>query len=130
MPLARVYKTRWFTRWARREGLRDSLLCAAVEEIEDGLVEASLGGRLFKKRIAQPGRGKRGGFRTIVVLQHRRAAFFVYGFAKNARDNIRADELEALRKLAREMTSYDEKTLARVLESGAVIEVVCNAEAK
>jgi len=46
-----IYKTRWFARWARKEGLGDKPLCQAVEEMLAGLVEADLGGNLFKKRI-------------------------------------------------------------------------------
>lgn len=62
-----IYKTRWFDRWARKEGLNDLNLCAAVNEMAVGLYEADLGGGLFKKRIARPGKGKRGGFRTLVA---------------------------------------------------------------
>ena len=79
-----IYKTRWFARWARKEGLGDKPLCQAVEEMRAGLVEADLGGNLFKKRIARPGRGKSGGFRTIVVTNFQSRWFFVYGFAKNS----------------------------------------------
>ena len=62
-----IYRTRLFSRWARRQGIRDSMLCQAVREIREGLYEADLGGNLLKKRIARPGQGKSGGFRTIVA---------------------------------------------------------------
>ena len=39
-----VYKTRWFDRWARKEGMTTSGLCVAVREMTSGLVEADLGG--------------------------------------------------------------------------------------
>ncbi|MCC5651332.1 type II toxin-antitoxin system RelE/ParE family toxin [Nostoc sp. XA013] len=45
-----IYKTRWFDRWARKEGLNELSLCAAVNEMTAGLYEADLGGGLFKKR--------------------------------------------------------------------------------
>ena len=35
-----VYKTRWFDRWARKEGLAVSSLCAAVHEIDKDETEA------------------------------------------------------------------------------------------
>ncbi len=47
-----IYKTRWFDRWACKEGLNDLSLCTAVNEMTAGLYEADLGGGLFKKRIA------------------------------------------------------------------------------
>ena len=52
-----VYKTRWFDRWARTEGLTEASLCAAEHEITHGLIDADLGGGLGKKRIARPGQG-------------------------------------------------------------------------
>jgi hypothetical protein len=62
-----IFKTRHFARWARKTGLVDSLLKAAVLEIQCGLLEADPGGGIVKKRIALPGRGKRGSTRTLLV---------------------------------------------------------------
>jgi hypothetical protein len=62
-----IYKTRWFERWARKQGLTTPSLCAAVSEMKAGLYEADLGGGLLKKRVARPGQGKRGGFRILVA---------------------------------------------------------------
>lgn len=53
-----IYTTRWFERWARKQGLTAASLCAAVREMQAGLVDADLGGGLFKKRIGRPGREK------------------------------------------------------------------------
>ena len=46
--------------------IADDVLCAAVEEMASGLVDADLGGHVYKKRVPVPGRGKRGGARTII----------------------------------------------------------------
>jgi hypothetical protein len=54
-----VLKNRPFARWAKREQLTHKSLCAAVREIRNGLVDARLGGFLFKKRIAKDHKGKR-----------------------------------------------------------------------
>lgn len=62
-----IYKTRWFDRWARKHGLSTSALCVAVREMAAGLYDADLGGGLVKKRVARPGQGKSGGFRTLVA---------------------------------------------------------------
>jgi hypothetical protein len=64
-----LYKTRHFAKWAQKSGLNDSLLKAAVSEIQRGLLEADLGGGIVKKRIALPGRGKRGSTRTLTATQ-------------------------------------------------------------
>jgi hypothetical protein len=83
-----IYKTRWFNRWARKQGLGNFSLCTAVREMVEGLYDADLGGGLFKKRIARPGQGKRSGFRTLVVTNRGDQWFFVFGFPKNERNNI------------------------------------------
>lgn len=63
----RVFKTRHFSRWARKVGLSDRASCLAVEEMAQGLIDADLGGSIVKKRIGLAGRGKRGGARTLVA---------------------------------------------------------------
>lgn len=62
-----VFKTRTFARWSRKAGLPDRTLCAAVAEIAAGLVDADLGGNVYKKRVPVPGRGKSGGARVLVA---------------------------------------------------------------
>jgi len=49
----RVFKNKWFNRWARNEGITDTSLCTAANEMTSGNVEADLGGYLFKKRVAR-----------------------------------------------------------------------------
>jgi hypothetical protein len=92
-----------------------------------GAFEANLGGNLFKKRIARPGQGKSGGFRTIVATNLKSRWFFVYGFAKNERDNIDDDEEAALKRLAASLLSLHQQALAKALEAGEVTEVNCDA---
>lgn len=66
MNQKRVFKTRTFTRWARKV-LSDQLLCKAAGEIERGEFEADLGQGVCKKRIALPGQGKSGSTRSLVA---------------------------------------------------------------
>ena len=119
----RVFKNRPFTRFARKAGLGDKALIEAVVDAERGLVDADLGGGVIKQRIARPGGGKSGGFRTIVLFRLRERAFFVHGFAKNERDNITVDELAAFKMLAAEMLAYDNAAIAAALSAGALVEV-------
>jgi hypothetical protein len=96
----RVFKTRPFARWQRKTQLTDDILCRAILEMEQGLIDADLGGGLFKKRIALPGRGKSGGTRTMIASNRSDRWIFVYGFEKNERENINTIELKALRSYA------------------------------
>lgn len=122
-----VYKTRWFDRWARKEGLTSSSLCAAVREMAAGLFDADLGGGLLKKRIARPGQGKRGGFRTLVATNKGTRWVFVYGFPKNERSNIDKDEEAALKKLAAHLLALTAQTLGQAQDAGELMEVDCDA---
>ena len=123
-----IYKTRWFDRWARKQGLTTPSLCAAVREMTSGLYDANLGGGLFKKRVARPGQGKRGGFRTLVATNKENRWFFVLGFPKSERSNIDKDEEEALKKLAAHLLSLTAQALDTAQRAGELMEMDCNAE--
>lgn len=124
----KIHKTRWFVRWARKQGLNDFSLCVAVREMTEGLYEADLGGGLLKKRIARPGQGKRGSFRTLIATNKGNRWIFVYGFSKNERSNIAKDEEEALKRLASELLSLTPQAIEKAKSAGELMEVNCDAE--
>jgi hypothetical protein len=113
-----------FHRWARQEGVSDGALCKAAEEIEDGVVDARLGGFLIKKRVARTGEGKRGGYRVIVAHKHASRPVFLHGFAKNEADNISRQERQALGRLGKVYLEYDEATIVEAVALGKLIEVM------
>jgi hypothetical protein len=121
-----VYKNRWFDRWSRKQGLEDSSLCAAVREMVAGLYDADLGSGLVKKRIARPGEGKSGGFRTLIATNKGDRWIFIYGFPKNERSNIDRDEEKQLKTLAEGLLSLDPKEIELFKDEGKLIEVDCN----
>jgi len=120
-----IYKTKVFDRWANGEGLANESLCDAVKEIKDGLYEADLGGGLFKKRIAKQGKGKSGGFRTLLATNKDDKWFFIFGFPKTERSNINKVEKEALKKLATEYLSYSNVALNKAIKAKELTEVTC-----
>jgi len=96
----RVFKSKHFSLYARKEGIENTALAAAIREIEEGLVDAVLGGGLVKKRVAREGSGKSSGYRTIIAFSSGQRSLFLYGFAKSDRDNIGDNELRELQKLS------------------------------
>ena len=122
-----IYSTRWFDRWARKQGLTTPSLCVAVREMARGLFDADLGGGLFKKRIARPGQGKSGGYRTLVATNKGNLWVFVYGFPKNERSNVDRDEEEALKRLAAHLLSLTALSVTKAKQAGELIEVDCDA---
>jgi hypothetical protein len=119
----RVFKTKWFARWADNEGVADAALRGAVEEMSRGLIDANLGGHVFKKRVGIEGRGKRGGLRTLLAFRVAERAFFVFGFAKNERANVSDKELVALKLLGSQLLGYGARTLSQALRAGELHEV-------
>jgi hypothetical protein len=119
----RVFKTKWFTRFARKEGLRDDKLMEAIDEIEQGLIDADLGHHLIKKRVARQGGGKRGGYRTLIVYRKGMRAVFVYGFPKSTTDNISDMELNEYQKLARIYLGFNDKDMTNALDAGELQEL-------
>ncbi len=120
----RIFKLKLFHKWAAKECLTDDLLRKAVQEMENGLIDANLGGQVYKKRVGIRGRGKRGGARTLIAFKVEEKAFFIYGFAKNKRDTIEGYELKALKRLAKELLSYNNQELSKAVEAGEMIEVL------
>ena len=122
-----VFKTRTFARWSRKAGLPDRTLCAAVAEIAAGLVDADLGGNVYKKRVPMPGRGKSGGARVLVATRLTERWFFLFGFAKNERGTIDERELAALQMTAEALLEMDLRSLEMALQAGELTEI-CDEE--
>jgi len=124
----RVFVTKQFNRFARSERMSDAKLCEAIERAEDGLIDADLGGGLIKQRVARPGQGRSGGFRTVIAYRRLGRAVFLHGFAKNERDNIAADDLARLKKLAAIYLGAAMSELETWCEEGELKEVMCDGE--
>ena len=122
----RAFKTKAFAKWVSAEGLDDDTLAFTVTEINRGLIDASLGGHVVKKRVALPGRGKRGGTRTLVAFKQDDRAFFIYGYAKNEQANVSDRALRALKLLAKELLNYSVLALAKAAQTGELIEIEVN----
>jgi hypothetical protein len=119
----RVFKTRYFARWMRKTGLTDDALCEAVMEMIAGLVDADLGGGVFKKRVGLAGRGKRGGARTLLATNKDDRWFFVFGFEKSHRASISDHELAALQDLALDLLARTGAQLDLAVQTNTLEEI-------
>jgi hypothetical protein len=119
----RIFKTKWFARFARRARIGDRLLQEAIERAERGIVDADLAGGVIKQRLARQGQGRSGGYRVLIAYQRSRRAVFLYGFAKSERGNIADDELATLRDIATAWLGMDSSRLERALAEGRAEEV-------
>lgn len=119
----RIFKHCNFSKWAKNEKITDKALQNAITELINGLFEANLGGGLYKKRIARRGYGKRGGYRTIIAFKQNDRAVFIFGFAKNERENIDDTEKEILKNLADYYLNSSNESLEVLLAINKLIEV-------
>jgi len=119
----RLFKTKWFMRYARQEKLEDHSLCDAIERAERGLVDVDLGGGIIKQRVARKGQGRSGGYRLLIAYRSGKRAVFLYGFAKSERDNIEADELETLKEIGAAWLDAKRERLEYAIKEGILREV-------
>ena len=95
----------------------------AVHEISRGLFDAHLGHGLYKKRVARMGQGKRGGYRTLLAFKEGKRSVFIFGFAKNERNNISEREKLMFLRLAQDVLNASEAGIEQLLRSEELIEV-------
>jgi hypothetical protein len=119
----RIFKNAWFSRFAKRENISDAVLRDAITKIEKGTVDADLGGHVLKQRIARFHQGKSGGYRTIILFQQGDKAFFVYGFAKQERGNIRKDELATFKQAAKHVLDLSDEHINSLLDKEGLTEI-------
>ena len=119
----RLFKTKWFMRYARQERLEDHSLRDAIERAERGLVDADLGGGIIKQRVARTGQGRSGGYRLLIAYRSGKRAVFLYGFAKSEQDNIEADELETIKEIGAAWLKAKKERLEYAINTGILREV-------
>ena len=83
------------------------------------------GGGVIKQRIARPNEGKSGGFRSIILYRQGEKAFFVFGFPKKNKDNIKIDEVRWFKKMAKSTFALSEDQLEKLIKTGDFRPVKC-----
>ena len=121
--MKRILKTRTFDRWLRKTLLSNTALLKAIAGMERGLVDADLGGNVYKKRVALPGRGKSGSTRTLIATNRQNRWFFMFGFEKNDKENITQAELAYLQEVAQIFLGYSNDELQLAIDKGEFLEV-------
>ncbi len=126
----RIFKSKWFAKFARKERITDAKLCEAIGNAEQGIVDADYGGGVIKQRIARPNEGKSGGYRSIVIFRRGARSFFVYGFAKNEQDNIDESDERDFKELAKIVLALSDAELKTLVDSGKYTEVKCDEQSE
>ncbi len=120
----RIFKYRTFEKWAKKQGMSNDDLKNAITEIQQGLIDANLGGHVYKKRIGLHGKGKRSSHRTIVLMNIHDKAIFAHGFAKGKKGNITKNELEGFRVMAKAFLGLNNDQINTLIDKNNLIEVL------
>lgn len=114
----RIFVTKSFDRQARKADLQDYALVEAVMRAERGLIDANIGRFLIKQRIARPGQGRSGGFRTMIMYRKGNLAVFIYAFAKADQANLSDRELNSLQALADSVADVSPAAIIELVKIG------------
>jgi hypothetical protein len=120
----RLFKFRKFQKWAKDEGVSDSILVTALAELKQGLFDANLGSGLYKKRVARAGQGKSRGYRVLLAFREGNRCIFIFGFAKSEISNIDDESKKILQRLAQYYLLLDNEELKIAINKGDLIEVM------
>jgi hypothetical protein len=120
----RIFKNKWFDRFARKAGISDDSLKSAAADIEKGLWDANYGGDVYKKRFARKNAGKSGGFRSIIIFRAKKLTYFAYAFPKSGKDDINDKEERMLKADAADILEYTEAQLQARVDEGSFIEIL------
>ena len=119
---ARVFKTRWFSRAAKKALIKDAHLCDAIAEVMKGQAD-DLGGGVYKKRL------NKNMHRSIVLARARTFWIYTFLFAKKDRQNIESDELDAFRDLADAYAAKSDEDFSKELAAKELMEICLEQEA-
>ena len=119
----RIFKNRWFEKFARKQEISEAALINAIDRAEAGLIDADLGGGIVKQRVARKGEGKSGGYRTVVAFRSGDRAMFLFGFAKSDRANLSTAELTQFRAIGRAFLKAKAADVERAIAKGVLSEV-------
>ena len=92
-------------------------------EIENGLVDANLGGNLYKKRIGKQGQGKRGAYRVLFLMKVADKVIFAHGFSKSEQDNITKQQLEGFKIMAEAFLSLTDEQIKVLIDNQNLVEI-------
>lgn len=98
-------------------------LLTAIDRADAGQVAATLGGGLVKLRVARPGGGGRGGYRTIVAMRVKERAIFLEGYAKNATADTPRAILAVHKLYGKSFQALDDAQVDEIARRGEVREI-------
>jgi hypothetical protein len=124
----RVFEIKGFARWARKEGITDSVVLEMAKDLTSNNPNHqidSLPGDLMKMRWGKGNRSSRAGYRIIVGYCKPKddRILFLTGFAKNERENLGDKEQKLLVIYAKNAIKKTDAEIAKLLNEGEFLEI-------
>jgi hypothetical protein len=119
----RILKTKWFTRYARKEKITDNQLRNAIVDLNNGLIDCDYQDGVIKQRIARSGQGKSGGYRSIILYQSDSNYFFVFCYAKSEKSDLTDKELKEFKNLSKGYLKLSDIEIQALIELNELTEV-------
>ena len=116
-------KTKWFSKWAKKQKLSNERLLLAIDDMQNNLSSANLGGGLYKVRVSLEHSGKSSAYRTIVVYRKNDRAVMVYGFMKKEQDSLSTNELKSFKTLLKDILALSDEALENAIEKKVFVEI-------
>ena len=116
-------KTKWFSKWAKKQHLSDNTLLDVIEDMKKNLSSVNLGGGLFKVRVASLDSGKSSGFRTIIIYREDDRAVIVYGFSKKEQDNLDKSELKSFKKMSKDILNLTHEEIKIAIQNKVFVKI-------
>lgn len=126
-----IYLTPEFDEERRRLGITDKIICKTARKVYSGLKGDQLGKFTYKRRIALPKVGERGGARSIVFFNEGEHLYFFYLYAKSELSKkkgkeIEDAEIEIFCDIASDFIEMDDARIKHLLEEKELFEVKCD----
>ncbi len=118
-----VFVTKTFRRFQRKERISEQALWQAIDRADAGTIDADLGQGLIKQRVARPGQGRSGGYRTIIAYRSGQRAVFLFGFAKSTLDNIDGAMLSHWQTIGADLMAASDKAIQTAVDQSELTEV-------
>ena len=94
-----------------------------MPQIEEGSIDANIGGGIIKQGLARVNQCKSGGYRTVIVYRIKDVSFSIFGFTKSERENITKDELKLLKEVAKMFLNYNKRQIEIALTNKKLREI-------
>jgi hypothetical protein len=120
----RIFKNKWFDRFARKFGISDTDLKTIVADLENGIWDANYGGDIYKKRIARKGQGKSNGYRAIIIFKKENRTYFSYAFPKTEKSDISDNEEDAIKVRAKNFFNLTDELIKTRIDNGSLLEIL------